>query len=116
MLDIATRRANSQGITNFETKVCSADDLPFGDSTFDSISVRFGYMFFPDFAKATAEFARVLKPGGRLCRRYGSSPRKIRGRRSPCRQSPRSGADTTDPDGPTMFRRFASRTFETVFA
>jgi SAM-dependent methyltransferase len=67
MLDIATRRANAQGITNFETKVCSADDLPFGDATFDSISVRFGYMFFPDAARATAEFARVLKPGGRIC-------------------------------------------------
>lgn len=66
-LDIATRRTNAQGITNFETKVCSADDLPFGDATFDSISVRFGYMFLPDVAKATAEFARVLKPSGRLC-------------------------------------------------
>ena len=39
--------------------MCSADDLPFGDATFDSISVRFGYMFFPDVAKATAEFARA---------------------------------------------------------
>src|SRR4026209_2938059 len=67
MLDIATRRANAQGITNFETKVCSADDLPFGDSTFDSVSVRFGYMFLPDVAEAPAEFVRVLKPGGRLC-------------------------------------------------
>src|SRR5205814_2642708 len=67
MLGIAARRANAQRITNFETKVCSADDLPFGDATFDSISVRFGYMFFPDAAKATAEFARVLKPGGRIC-------------------------------------------------
>ncbi len=67
MLDIATRRANAQGIINYETVACSADDLPFGDSTFDSISVRFGYMFLPDLAKATAEFARVLKPGGRLC-------------------------------------------------
>jgi ubiquinone/menaquinone biosynthesis C-methylase UbiE len=67
MLGIAARRASAQGITNFETMVCSADDLPFGDATFDSISVRFGYMFFPDVAKATAEFARVLKPGGRLC-------------------------------------------------
>lgn len=67
MLAIATRRAAAQGITNFETKVCSADDLPFADATFDSISVRFGYMFFPDAAGATAELARVLKPGGRLC-------------------------------------------------
>src|SRR5215469_5066582 len=29
MLEIATRRATAQGITNIETKVCSADDLPF---------------------------------------------------------------------------------------
>ena len=67
MLDIAARRARAQGLTNIETKVCSADDLPFEDTTFDSVSVRFGYMFFPDVAKATAEFTRVLKPGGRLC-------------------------------------------------
>jgi SAM-dependent methyltransferase len=67
MLDIATRRANAQGIVNVETKECSADDLPFDDAAFDSVSVRFGYMFFPDMAKATAEFARVLVPGGRLC-------------------------------------------------
>jgi SAM-dependent methyltransferase len=67
MLDIATRRASAQDITNVETKVCSADDLPFGDETFDSVSVRFGYMFFPDGATATAELVRVLKPGGRLC-------------------------------------------------
>jgi ubiquinone/menaquinone biosynthesis C-methylase UbiE len=74
MLDIATRRANARGITNFETKVCSADDLPYGDATFDSISVRFGYMFFPDVDRATAEFARVLKPGGRLCSSVWANP------------------------------------------
>jgi SAM-dependent methyltransferase len=67
MLDIAARRASAQGIANIETTVCSADDLPFDGATFDSVSVRFGYMFFPDVAKATAEFERVLKPGGRLC-------------------------------------------------
>jgi SAM-dependent methyltransferase len=74
MLDIAARRATAQGITNFETTVCSADDLPFGDAAFDSISVRFGYMFFPDVAKATAEFARVLKPGGRVCSSVWAGP------------------------------------------
>src|SRR6478752_3208974 len=67
MLDVAARRARARGVANIETKVCSADDLPFGDGAFDSVSVRFGYMFFPDVAKATAEFARVLKPGGRVC-------------------------------------------------
>jgi SAM-dependent methyltransferase len=67
MLEVAARRARAQGITNIETKVCSAEDLPFEDAAFDSVSVRFGYMFFPDTAKATAEFVRVLEPGGRLC-------------------------------------------------
>ncbi len=67
MLDVAARRARAQGIANVETFVCSADDLPFNDATFDGVSVRFGYMFFPDVAEATREFARVLKPGGRLC-------------------------------------------------
>jgi ubiquinone/menaquinone biosynthesis C-methylase UbiE len=46
-LDVATRRANGLGITNVETTVCSADGLPFGDLTFDSVSVRFGYMVLP---------------------------------------------------------------------
>lgn len=67
MLDVAERRAAAQGIANVTTRVCSADDLPFDDATFDSVSVRFGYMFFPDLARATAEFVRVLRPGGRLC-------------------------------------------------
>ena len=33
MLDIAARRARAQGIANVETKVCSADELPFNDGT-----------------------------------------------------------------------------------
>jgi len=67
MLQVASRRAEAQGISNIATQVCSADDLPFEDASFDSVTVRFGYMFFPDLATATAGFARVLKPGGRLC-------------------------------------------------
>ncbi len=67
MLDIAARQARQRGITNVGTRVCSADNLPFADASFDSVSVRFGYMFLPDLAGATAEFARVLRPGGRVC-------------------------------------------------
>jgi SAM-dependent methyltransferase len=105
MLDIAARRANAQGITNFETRVCSADDLPFGDAAFDSISVRFGYMFFPDVAKATAEFARVLKPGGRLCSSVWVKPEE-----NPWTAIAMQAIATeavlapSDPDGPHMFR------------
>ena len=105
MLDIATRRASARGITNFETTASSADDLPFEDATFDSISVRFGYMFFPDLAKATAEFARVLKPGGRLCSSVWVEPEA-----NPWTTIVMQAIATEvvlappDPSGPSMFR------------
>ena len=105
MLDIATRRANAQGIANFATEVCSADDLPFGDAAFDSISVRFGYMFLPDMGKATAEFARVLEPGGRLCSSVWVMPEE-----NPwttiAMQAIAAEAELPppDPDAPNMFR------------
>jgi SAM-dependent methyltransferase len=105
MLDIAARRAKAQGIANIETRVCSADDLPFNDATFDSVSVRFGYMFFPDMANATAEFARVLKPGGRLCSSVWIKPEAnlwtaiaMRAIASEAEVAP------PDRDGPNMFR------------
>ena len=105
MLDLATRRANAHGITNFETRVCSADDLPFGDATFDSISVRFGYMFFPDVAEATAEFARVLKPGGRLCSSVWINPEANPWTTIPMQAIAMEAVlAPPDPDGPNMFR------------
>ena len=85
--------------------MCSADDLPFNDATFDSVSVRFGYMFFPDVAKATAEFARVLKPGGRLCSSVWVKPEE-----NPwttiAMQAIATEAVVAPPelDGPNMFR------------
>ncbi len=105
MLDIATRRAAAQGITNVETRVCSADDLPFDDATFDSVSVRFGYMFLPDLARATAEFARVLRPGGRLCSSVWVKPDENPWT-SIAMQSIATEAELKppDPDGPNMFR------------
>ena len=105
MLDVAARRAEAQGITNIDTKVCSADDLPFDDATFHSVSVRFGYMFFPDMAKATAEFARVLEPGGRLCSSVWIEPDQ-----NPWTSIAMQAIATEvalpppDPDGPHMFR------------
>ncbi|HEY5136861.1 MAG TPA: class I SAM-dependent methyltransferase [Candidatus Nanopelagicales bacterium] len=105
MLEIATRRAHAQGITNVETRVCSADDLPFGDATFDSISVRFGYMFFPDLATSTAEFARVLKPGGRLCSSVWVRPEENPWTTIAMQAiAAESVVAPPDPDRPTMFR------------
>lgn len=105
MLDVAERRARSQGLANIETTVCSADDLPFDDATFDSVSVRFGYMFFPDMAIATTEFARVLRPGGRLCSSVWVKPEE-----NPWTTIAMQAIATEtepaqpDPDRPSMFR------------
>lgn len=116
MLDVAARRAELQGITNIETTVCSADDLPFDDATFDSVSVRFGYMFFPDAAKATAEFARVLEPGGRICSSVWVKPEA-----NPWTTILMQATATEvvlappDPDGPNMFRCAAPGSVSAVY-
>jgi SAM-dependent methyltransferase len=105
MLEVAARRAKAQGVATIETKVCSADDLPFDDATFDSVSVRFGYMFFPDLGQATAEFGRVLKPGGRLCSSVWVKPEE-----NPWTTIVMQAIATEvvvtppDPGGPNMFR------------
>ena len=105
MLAVAVRRAEAQGIPAVGTAVCSADELPFEDAVFDSVSVRFGYMFFPDPAAATAEFARVLKPGGRICSSVWVEPEQ-----NPWTAILMQAIGTEvapappDPDAPSMFR------------
>jgi SAM-dependent methyltransferase len=43
-----------------------AENLPFGDATFDIVLSQFGHMFAPRPAVAVAEMLRVLKPGGTI--------------------------------------------------
>ena len=45
---------------------CDAEQLPFGDASFDCVSVGFGLRNMTRKDAALAEMARVLKPGGRL--------------------------------------------------
>lgn len=66
MVDIARENAINKGLKNIETITCDACELPFDDNTFDVISCRFGFMFFPDMLLAAKEMVRVLKPGGRI--------------------------------------------------
>lgn len=66
MLAVARENAAARGIKNMETRVCDVCELPFADNSFDAISCRFGFMFFPDMQLAADEMYRVLKPGGRV--------------------------------------------------
>lgn len=76
MLEIARENAMLRGIKNIETMVCDVCELPFPDNTFDAISCRFGFMFFPDMLLAAKEMTRVLKPGGRIATAVWNIPEK----------------------------------------
>jgi arsenite methyltransferase len=47
-------------------QVGDAERLPFGDATFDAVVCECAFCTFPAKSVAAAEFARVLRPGGRL--------------------------------------------------
>lgn len=76
MLAIARENAELRGIRNIETVACDVCDLPFPDNSFDALSCRFGFMFFPDMELAAREMTRVLKPGGRLATSVWDGPEK----------------------------------------
>jgi len=76
MLAIAKKKAEEQKIKNFTTQVTEVSNLPFEDATFNAVSCRYGFMFFPDMALAAQEMARVLKPGGHLTTAVWDGPQK----------------------------------------
>lgn len=76
MLDVARDNAAKKGVTNCEFVRCDVCELPFDDETFDAVSCRFGFMFFPDMLLAAKEMARVLKPGGKIAAAVWGAPDK----------------------------------------
>jgi ubiquinone/menaquinone biosynthesis C-methylase UbiE len=76
MLVIAHEKATIKGIRNIEFCACDVSELPFADKTFDAISCRMGFMFFPDMDLAAKELMRVLKPGGRIAASVWDVPAK----------------------------------------
>jgi ubiquinone/menaquinone biosynthesis C-methylase UbiE len=45
-------------------EIADAENLPYGDATFDAVTCAFGMLHFPRPGKAIAEAHRVLRPGG----------------------------------------------------
>lgn len=76
MLNVASDKAKASGLSNVETLVADACELPFPDDTFNAVSCRLGFMFFPDMQLAAAEMVRVLKPGGGLATTVWGGPEK----------------------------------------
>jgi SAM-dependent methyltransferase len=76
MLAIAQENAARRGLRNVEARQCDAGALPFADNTFDAVTARFGFMFFPDVLGSAREFARVAKVGARVCTAVWNVPDK----------------------------------------
>lgn len=76
MTKLATENARTKGLKNYSAMVADVCELPFADDTYDAISCRMGFMFFPDMTLAAKEMYRVLKPGGRVATSVWDQPEK----------------------------------------
>jgi len=76
MLDIGRRKVSAaglDGVITMQRADCLA--LPFGDNSFDCVTVAYGVRNFERLADGYREMARVLRPGGLLCVIELSTPR-----------------------------------------
>ena len=74
MLEIAREKQLARNLDNFYTLTADVCELPFEDHSFDAISCRLGFMFFPDMEQAAREMVRVLKPGGKIATTVWAEP------------------------------------------
>jgi ubiquinone/menaquinone biosynthesis C-methylase UbiE len=65
MLALARNRAAELGRT-VDLREGDAQELPFADSSFDTVVCTYSLCNVPDEARTVSEMKRVLKPGGRL--------------------------------------------------
>ena len=65
MTAIAEARASVAGRTNVRARVLDLEEIAEPDRSYDVVLCREGLMFALDPARAVAEIARVLRPGGR---------------------------------------------------
>lgn len=66
MVTIAAENAEIKGLRNYEILTTDVCELPFEEDSFDGISCRMGFMFFPDMMLAARQMYGVLKSRGRL--------------------------------------------------
>lgn len=83
-VEAATNKASARGLADKVAFCCGdAERLPFADETFDAVICECSLCTFPDKPAAADEFARVLKPGGRVgisdLTRSGQLPPELEG-------------------------------------
>jgi demethylmenaquinone methyltransferase/2-methoxy-6-polyprenyl-1,4-benzoquinol methylase len=66
MLELARRKATERGLSTVRFEWADALELPYGDASFDAVTVGFGVRNLAVLERGLAEMTRVLRPGGRL--------------------------------------------------
>lgn len=67
MLSMGRKKMTERKLDHkIELKSGDSENLPFGDNTFDAVTVAFGVRNFENLEKGLSEIKRVLKPGGRI--------------------------------------------------
>lgn len=76
MLEVGRAKVAARGLEGLITlREADAEQLPFGEGTFDAAIVAFGVRNFEHLEAGLAEMARVLRPGGRIVVLEFSRPR-----------------------------------------
>jgi len=117
MLEVARENALRRELNNYETKEGDASALPFPDATFDAVSCRFGFMFFPDMTMVAKEIFRVLKPGGKFATTVWGTAEKnfwITSFMGPIMRNMKLPAPP--PEAPGMFRCANTQQMEGLFS
>jgi demethylmenaquinone methyltransferase/2-methoxy-6-polyprenyl-1,4-benzoquinol methylase len=76
MLELARDKADDLELSDVEFEWADALDLPYGDASFDAVTVGFGVRNLADLPRGIAELTRVLRPGGRLVILEITQPRR----------------------------------------
>ncbi len=74
MLEVAQAEANARQLSNITYLEGDAQALPCEDRSFDVVACRHAPHHFPNLQQAVREWARVLKPGGKLLLVDSTSP------------------------------------------
>jgi SAM-dependent methyltransferase len=79
MVTAAHTRAAEEKLTRCRFAVMDAHALALGDAAFDAVYCQFGLMLLREPARAAAEIARVLRPGGCVAAAVWSEPAQVAG-------------------------------------
>jgi demethylmenaquinone methyltransferase / 2-methoxy-6-polyprenyl-1,4-benzoquinol methylase len=66
MLKVGREKLKKRSLPNIAFIHGNAMELPFGDNSFDVVTIGFGLRNVPDYFQALKEMSRVVKPGGRV--------------------------------------------------